>query len=291
MIKSMTGFGRGRFEDNGKEIVIEIKSVNHKYHDINVKMPRCISYLEDFTKKRINEEITRGKIDVFISYTNFSNANKEVNLDEELAKRYLDSLKNIADKLNIEKNISIIDIARLPEVITVVDKQDEEQMKNELTIALDDALQQFLNMRKTEGEKIAHDLTRRLNLIKENIEQISKFSTGLVEEYIVKLKERIKEVLKDNIIDENRLAMETVIYADKTSIEEEITRLNSHIVQFKNMINEEKPMGKKLDFLIQEMNREINTIASKANCLDITKLVVETKNEIENIREQIQNIE
>ena len=291
MIKSMTGFGRGRYESEGKEFTVEIKSVNHKYHDINVKMPKSISYLEEAVKKKINGVISRGKIDVFINYVNFSSAYKEVKIDEELARNYMNSLTEISEKLNIERKISIMDIVRLPEVITVIDKQDEEEMADQLDIALDEALGYFLDMRIVEGEKIAEDLKNRTCLLSDNLEKISKLSTGLVEEYIVKLRERIKEILKDNIIDENRIALEAVIYADKTSIEEEVTRLKSHINQFQSMLLSNEPKGKQLDFLVQEMNRETNTIASKANCLDITKQIVEMKNELENIREQIQNIE
>lgn len=291
MIKSMTGFGRGRFEKDGMEFTIDIKSVNHKYHDITVKMPRSINYLEEYVKKRINEVISRGKIDVFISYMNFSNDDKEIKINEKLASSYLTSVKNISTSLNLEQNISIIDILNFPDVVTIVDNKDEEKIKQQLDIALNEAISNFLKMRQAEGEQISKDLEQRLNFIHNTVEKISVVSTGLVEQYVVKLKERIKELLKDNIIDENRLAMETVIYADKCSIEEEITRLKSHINQFKYNLLEDKPTGKKLDFLVQEMNREINTIASKANCLQITQEVIELKNELENIREQIQNIE
>lgn len=291
MLKSMTGYGRGRNEINGKEFTVEIKSVNHKYHDINVKIPKSISYLEEYIKKRINENITRGKIDVYVNYINFSNANKEVKIDEELTSNYITKLNELSNKYNIKNNISIMDIIQLPEVITVVDKQDEDEIKNDFSVTLNEALLNFINMRKIEGEKITNDLSERIDIIYKNIIKISELSTGLVDEYIVKLKQRIKEILKNDIIDENRLALEAVIYADKTSIEEEITRLKSHISQFKTMLQEDKANGKKLDFLVQEMNREINTIASKANCLEITKQVVEIKNELENIREQVQNIE
>lgn len=291
MLKSMTGYGRGRNEINGKEFTVEIKSVNHKYHDINVKIPKSISYLEEYIKKRINENITRGKIDVYVNYINFSNANKEVKIDEELTSNYITKLNELSNKYNIKNNISIMDIIQLPEVITVVDKQDEDEIKKDFSVTLNEALLNFINMRKIEGEKITNDLSERIDIIYKNIIKISELSTGLVDEYIVKLKQRIKEILKNDIIDENRLALEAVIYADKTSIEEEITRLKSHISQFKTMLQEDKANGKKLDFLVQEMNREINTIASKANCLEITKQVVEIKNELENIREQVQNIE
>lgn len=291
MIKSMTGFGRGVYQEDGKKIDIEIKSVNHRYHDINIKMPKSINYLEEYINKRMNEVISRGKIDINVNYTSLSNKDKIVNIDENLVKNYISVLKNIAKDMDLADTISITDIIKFPDVVTVIDNQDEEELKNNLEIALGRAIEDFLEMRSKEGSKIAIDLKSRLEVISKSLEKISELSTGLVDEYVVKLKNRIKEIIKDNIIDENRIAMEAVIYADKTSIEEEITRLHSHILQFNSMLLEEGPSGKKLDFLIQEMNREVNTIASKANCLDITKQVVELKNELENIREQIQNIE
>lgn len=291
MIKSMTGFGRGVYQENCKKIDIEIKSVNHRYHDINIKMPKSINYLEEYINKRMNEVISRGKIDINVNYTNLSNKDKIVNIDENLVKNYISVLKNIAKETDLADTISITDIIKFPDVVTVIDNQDEEELKNNLEIALGRAIEDFLKMRIREGTKIATDLQNRLEVISKSLEKISELSTGLVDEYVVKLKNRIKEIIKDNIIDENRIAMEAVIYADKISIEEEIIRLHSHILQFNSMLLEEGPSGKKLDFLIQEMNREINTIASKANCLDITKQVVELKNELENIREQIQNIE
>ena len=201
------------------------------------------------------------------------------------------ALKDIATDMNLEANLSISDIARIPDVITIIDSQNEDKIKKELQYALDEAITNLELMRAKEGEKLASDLLDRIERVSENVEKISYFSTGLVDKYVVKLKERIMEMAKDITIDENRIAMEAVIFADKCSVEEELTRLNSHICQLREMINDEESVGKKMDFLIQEMNRETNTIASKANCLDITKIVVGLKNEIENIREQIQNIE
>lgn len=291
MIRSMTGYGRGICQDEGKEFTVEIKSVNNRYHDISIKLPKYISYLEDFIKKEVLKKVNRGKIDIYVNYINVSNSDKEININEELAKKYISALENISKSMNLNTTISMMDIAKIPDVVTIVDNEDEEKTKKLLEIALNEALDNFIQMRKTEGEKIAEDLNSRIATISQNLEKISALSTGLVDEYIVKLRERIKEILTDNKIDENRIAMEAVMYADKTSIEEELTRLKSHISQFKAMLLEDKPIGKQIDFLIQEMNRETNTIASKANCLGITQIVVELKNELENIREQIQNVE
>ena len=289
MIKSMTGYGRSIYENEGREYIIEIKSVNNRYSDINIKSPRSLNYLEEEIKKEILNNVARGKIDVYISFNNNSDLGKKINLNTEIAKKYIDELKKLADETNIINNINIMDISRFPDVLNIrIEEEAEEKIKEELLITLRKAIESFIDMRIKEGAKIKQDLEQRITQIEPNIKNISNISSGLVEEYIVKLEERIKELLKTDIIDKNRLAQEVVIYSDKCSVEEEITRLKSHISQF---LNSEVAVGKKLDFLIQEMNRETNTIGSKANNLEITNYVVEIKTELENIREQIQNIE
>ena len=291
MIKSMTGFGKGTYEIEDRVYQVEIKSVNHKYNDIIIKTPRMLSYLEEKIKQELLQHISRGKIDVFVTFINYSNKGKKIRINQDLALTYIQQLKELSNKANLIGNINIMDIAKLPEVLTIENTEDEDILSKELMIAVNIAIQELVNSRKTEGEKIAQDINKRNTIIAEKIEKISEFSTGLVEEYVVKLKERIKEILKTNVVDENRLAQEIVIYSDKCSIEEELTRLRSHIKELKNLISSNIPIGKNMDFLVQEMNREINTIASKANCLEITKLVIEVKTIIEDIREQIQNIE
>ena len=291
MIKSMTGFGRAEYNNEGRSYTVELKSVNHKYNDITIKIPRSIGYLEEKVRKEVLNNISRGKIDIYITFSNYSNKGKNIKINREMAKIYIDELKKLATEENIINDISIMEIAKYPEVMEIENNVDEELIWNELLIALKLTLDNFITMRINEGIKIAEDLKIRIQKITEKIEFIKKYSTGLVEEYIVKLEERIKEILKTDIIDHSRLSQEVVIYSDKCSIEEEITRLKSHIVQFTNLLEQNNPVGKKLDFIIQEMNRETNTIASKANNLDITNIVIEIKTEIENIREQIQNIE
>lgn len=291
MIKSMTGYGRGKYEHDAREYTVEIKSVNHKYSDVTIKAPRNITYLEENIKKEINKAITRGKIDVYISFINNSNIGRDVKINKDLAKIYISELKKICEETNIENNINVIDIAKMPDVLNIQNDENEEQIWSELKVALQNAINEFVSMRKAEGEKIQKDLLDRINIVSQNVNKISQFSTRLVEDYVVKLKNRVKEYLNTNVVDESRLAQEVVIYADKCSVEEEITRLNSHINQFIDLLNTEGAIGKKIDFLLQEMNRETNTIGSKANCLDITNLVVEVKTELENIREQVQNIE
>ena len=291
MIKSMTGFGRAVYENEGREYIIEIKSVNHKYNDVTIKIPRSISYLEEKVRAEVLKNISRGKIDVYITFSNYSNKGKNIKINKEVAKTYINELKKLAEEENITNDISVMEIAKYPEVLDIKNDTDEELIWTELSTALKLTLDNFITMRTNEGIKIAEDLKARIQKISEKVELIKKYSTGLVEEYIVKLEERIKEILKTDIVDGTRLAQEVVIYSDKCSVEEEITRLKSHIIQFTNLLEQDNPVGKKLDFIIQEMNRETNTIGSKANNLNITNIVIEIKTEIENIREQIQNVE
>ncbi len=292
MIKSMTGFGRSTYENEGREYIIEIKSVNNRFTDINIKMPRNLNYLEEKIRKQILSNISRGKVEVSIQLNNNSDLGKKINLNTDIAKKYVEELKKLSEETNIIDNINIMDVARFPDVLNIrIDEEAEEVIEKELFTALDSAIDSFLDMRQKEGSKIKVDLENRIEVIKQKIEQISSISAGLVDEYIVKLETRIKELLKTDVVDQTRLAQEVVIYSDKCSVEEEITRLKSHISQFLNLLNENIAIGKKLDFLIQEMNRETNTIGSKANNLEITNFVVDIKTELENIREQIQNIE
>ena len=292
MIRSMTGFGRSKYENEEREYTVEIKSVNNRYSDISIKMPRNLSSLEEKIKKQITTAISRGKIDVFITFINNSEKGKNIKINTELAKMYIKELKQLAKEGEIIDNINVTEVIRLPEVLNIsLENDDEELILSELTVCTKNAIDSFIAMRETEGLKIKEDLQNRINIISKKIDKINSISTGLVEEYVVKLEKRINDILKTSVVDETRLAQEIVIYSDKCSIEEEITRLRSHILQFTNLLETSGPIGKKLDFLVQEMNRETNTIGSKANSLEITNLVVDLKTEIENIREQIQNIE
>ena len=292
MIRSMTGYGKGSLNIEGREYQIEIKSVNHRYLDINIKMPRTLSYLEETVKKKISEKIKRGKIDVFITFENNSQEGRNIKINKELAKIYINQLKELAQEEKISSNIEVIDIAKFPDILTIKTDEEDEKIKNEIILATKEATDKIVEMKSIEGQKIAQDLLTRIERIENKIEEISKKSTGLIEEYVVKLEKRIKEILKTEEVDKTRLAQEVVIYADKCSVEEEITRLKSHIYQFENLIaDNNETIGKKLDFIIQEMNRETNTIGSKANNLEITNGVIDIKTELEDIREQIQNIE
>ncbi len=292
MISSMTGYGKQSLNVEKREYQVEIKSVNHRYLDINIKLPKSISYLEDTIKKEISAKIKRGKIDVFITFENNSQEGKNITINKELAKLYIEQLKELAQEEKILNNIEVMDIAKLPDILIVKNDEEDEKIQNELIEVVQGAISKIIEMKNIEGNKIEQDLLQRIDKIENKIVEISAKSTGLIEEYVVKLEKRIKEILKTEELDKSRLAQEVVIYADKCSIEEEVTRLKSHIYQFRNLMsNNNETIGKKLDFLIQEMNRETNTIGSKANNLEITNGVIDIKTELEDIREQIQNIE
>jgi len=291
MIKSMTGFGRGNYEIDGRKYNVEIKSVNHKYNDISVKLPRVLNSLEDKIRKQVAINISRGKVDVFITFEDYSEKVTNIRFNKLLAKEYLKQLKELAEETGLEYSINVLDISKFPDILKLEDSENEDLISDELKIAVQLAIDNFVEMRQQEGEKLVADIENRISFIEGKVEEISVFSSTLVPEYIEKLEARVKEYLKTDVIDEARLAQEIVIYSDKCSIEEELTRLRSHICQFYNLLKGTSPIGKKIDFLVQEMNREVNTIGSKANSLEITNRVIEIKTEIENIREQVQNIE
>lgn len=245
-MKSMTGFGRAKQELNNRIYQIDIKSVNHKYSDISIKLPRTFSYLEDKIRKEISANIERGKIDVFISFENYSEEGKQVIINKELAREYMEQFKIIAEENNLSLNLPVTEITKLPEVLTLKETAvDEEIIENELLETLKEAISNFANMRELEGERIKQDLLERINKIEPKVEKISEYSSRLVEEYVVKLEQRIKEVLKTDVVDETRLLAEVVIYADKCSVEEELTRLKSHILQFKSLLDETRSSRQK----------------------------------------------
>ena len=291
MIKSMTGYGKSSLSINSREYQVEIKTVNHKYIDVNIKMPRIISYLEEDVRKLVVSRIKRGKVDIQISFENYSQDGNDVKINTELAQIYIQSLRKLAEAENLSSNIEVTEITKLPDVLTIKSNLDENETKEELLQVVNEAIDKLIQMRKIEGEKISKDILDKIARIEQKNEEIFSLSTGLIEEYVVKLEARVKELLKTEELDKTRLMQEVVIYADKCSVEEEVTRLRSHIYQLRYLINSEEPIGKKMDFLIQEMNRETNTIGSKANNLEITNTVVDIKTILEDIREQIQNIE
>lgn len=291
MIKSMTGYGKSNLSINSREYQVEIKTVNHKYIDTNIRMPRTISYLEEDIRKLVTSKLKRGKVDISITFENYSKDGNDIRINTELAKIYIENLKKLAEEEKLSSNIDVTEITKLPDVLTIKSNLDEKQIKEELLHVVGDAVNQLIDMRKNEGKRISEDILVKISQVEEKKDEIFALSTGLIDEYVVKLETRIKEILRTEEIDKSRLMQEVVIYADKCSVEEEITRLKSHIGQLRNLIDSDEPSGKKMDFLIQEMNRETNTIGSKANNLEITNRVVDIKTILEDIREQIQNIE
>ena len=291
MIKSMTGYGKSSLSINSREYQVEIKTVNHKYIDTNIRIPRVISYLEEEVRKTIASKIKRGKVDISINFENYSKEGNDIRINTELAKMYIHNLKKLAEEENLSADIQVTDITKMPDVLIIKNDLDENIIKEEIKQVLNDAIEQVLVMREKEGIKISEDILNKISQIEDKVEEIFGLSTGLIEEYVVKLEARVKELLKTEEVDKSRLMQEIVIYADKCSVEEEITRMRSHIVQLRELIKTNEPTGKKMDFIIQEMNRETNTIGSKANNLEITNRVVAIKTILEDIREQIQNIE
>ena len=291
MIKSMTGYGKSSLSINLREYQVEVKTVNHKYIDTNIRLPRSISYLEDDIRKLITSKLKRGKVDVLITFENFNKDDNEIKINKELAKMYIDSFKDLAQEENLSTNIDVTEITKLPDVVIVKSNIDEEQIKTELLQVVENAINNLIEMRQSEGTRISDDILDKISQIEEKNEEIFGLSTGLIREYVVKLETRIKEILKTEELDKSRLMQEIVIYADKCSVEEEVTRLRSHISQLREIIKSKEPTGKKMDFLIQEMNRETNTIGSKANNLEITNRVIDINTILEDIREQVQNIE
>lgn len=294
MARSMTGFGRGESSDSRKNFTIEIKSINHRYNDIIVKMPKYISYLEEKIKKLAKNYVTRGRVEVYIGLEYIEDSNLEVNANIPLAMSYKKALLDICESLDLEKNIDIELITKFPDVLKAEKKEeDEASIWNTLEIALVSALEDLLEMRKVEGENLSLDIIAKTMKIEKIVASIEERSPEIVLEHKTKLATRIEELLGNKYeLDENKLANEVAYFADKAGIDEEIVRFKSHIIQLRSSLeSEEESVGRKLDFLIQEINREINTIGSKVGDVEITNSVVEIKTELEKIREQIQNIE
>lgn len=288
MAKSMTGFGIGECTSEEYSISVEIKTVNHKYLDINTRLPKKISFLEDKIRSNIKNFISRGRVEVFIKFDTIKSSGVELRYDRGLAEQYYKILTTIKSDFNIDKTIGYEEIVSFPDVITMVEqKEDEDVLWNNLKLALDKALEQLSTMRSIEGEKLKSDIIFRSEILESRMLEIEKKSENIVFEQREKLESRLSDILKDIEIDENRLAQELAIFADKSNTTEEIVRFKSHIIQLRDTVCMEEPIGRKIDFLLQEMNREVNTIGSKTSNLDITNLVIEIKSELEKIREQI----
>lgn len=291
---SMTGFGRCELELDGRKISLELKSVNHRYLDINVRLPRSISYIEEVVKGALKERLNRGHVDVYIYYQNLRDDSKEVTVDEALLKSYHDVLQKIHAETGAANDISATSLARMPDVLSVQNVDEDEEAVIELTkTAVHKALDGLIAMREREGIKMAEDIMEKAAAMEKLVAVVSERSPLVVTEYRDKLRARIADLMKDSTatLDENKLANEVTFFADRCSIAEEITRLNCHLEQLEQILKEEGAIGRRLDFLVQEMNREVNTICSKANDITITNAGLKLKNEVEKIREQVQNLE
>lgn len=294
MIRSMTGFGRGEFSDGKRNINVEIRSVNHRYNDISVRIPRRYSFAEDYVRKTVKKYVNRGKTEISVSVENPSSEDVNIVLNTDLAEHYSNKLKVLADTLNYEKTVALEYIASIPDVIKAVpDVENEEEAIKAICNAVELASKNLDSMRCIEGEKLAEDMLKRAAIIDRLATEIEERSPSVVKENTERLRKRITELIGDSVGNiEERILLEAAVFADKINVTEETVRLHSHIAQFTSIVEKGSDSeGKKLDFIVQEMNREANTIGSKANDLEITDKVLIMKSEIEKIREQVQNIE
>lgn len=292
MIKSMTGYGKSEQTIDSLNVTVEIKSVNHRYFEFSARVPREYGFLEEKLKKYCNSLITRGKVECYVSVEDLEEREMEVNVNETLAAGYVKALKELSERFGLKDDISAVTLSRYPDVITLHKaSEDEERIWNAVKTVAETAVSKFIEMRETEGSKLRGDILSRADYIIECVEFIEGRSPETVREYNEKLKQRMKELLGDAAVDEQRLLNEAAIYADKIAVDEETVRLRSHISQLREFMNSSETIGRKLDFLVQEINREANTIGSKAQDVDIAKKVIAIKAEVEKIREQVQNIE
>lgn len=292
MVKSMTGFGRAEKIFDTMEVTVEIKSVNHRYFEFSSRVPRNYAFLEEKLKSFLKEKISRGKVEVYVTINNSNDDAVEIEVDRFFADGYVKALKSLAKLYGVKNDITASVIARNSDVFNVKKKSvDEEAVTNRVLETTADAVSAFVSMREAEGAKLKEDVLNRTNFILEKVSFVEKRSPETVKQYRDRLYDKIKELLSDAQVDEQRLITETAIFADKVAVAEETVRLRSHIAQLTELLNSDEAVGRKLDFLIQEMNREANTIGSKAQDIDIAHTVVDIKSEIEKIREQIQNIE
>ena len=293
MVSSMTGFGRGMAAQDGREMTVELKSVNHRYLDLSFRMPRHISFAEDTLRTALNDSLSRGHVDVYVNYRNTRSDAKEVRIDTALLGAYLKSVKAAAAELREENDMTLSNALRLPDVTDIVEADEDDEAVKALTKeAIDKAIAELITARRGEGERLANDLTARLATVDELRGKIETRAPMVVEEYRIKLNERIEAMLGGTVeVDAQRLATEVALFADKASIDEELVRLKSHTAQARELLSQSEAAGRRLDFVVQEMNREFNTIGSKANDAEIAKLVILGKAELEKIREQVQNIE
>ena len=292
MIKSMTGFGRCEITENNRKFSVEMKSVNHRYLDVNIKMPKKLNFFESSIRGELRKHISRGKVDIFITYEDFTENTSTVRYNKELAEEYLGYLRQMSKDFGLDEDIRVSTLSKYPDVFTMEEQTvDEEELWQSLNKAINGAAEMFVQTRIKEGENLKNDLLCKLGGMLKLVDFVAERSPRIVSEYRQKLEEKVRELLGDSTVDEGRLLTEVTIFADKICVDEEIVRLRSHIETMMNALSEGGSVGRKLDFIAQEMNREANTILSKANDLEISNCAIELKTEIEKVREQIQNIE
>lgn len=293
MIRSMTGFGRCEVADGERKFTVEMKGVNHRYLDVNIRMPKKLNFFETSIRNLLKKRIQRGKVDLFISYEDLSEGQVSLKYNEALAQEYLDYFRQMETTFGLENDVRVSTISRCPEVLTMEEQAlDEEELWNGLEKALNGAIDQFVETRTLEGENLKKDILGKLSGMLELVGYIEERAPRIIAEYREKLEAKVQELLEDTQIEESRIAAEVVIFADKICTDEELVRLRSHIVHMKETLeSSDSGIGRKLDFIAQEMNREANTILSKANDLEVSNVGIDLKTEIEKVREQIQNIE
>ena len=292
MIKSMTGFGRAQETVDGMTVTVELKSVNHRYFEFTAKVPRTYGFLEEKLKSFLNARVSRGKMECYVSIENLEESDMEVVVNPSIAKGYVDALRTLSETFGLKEDYSAISIAKFPDVLTLRKAPaDEEKVWNAVQKVTELAVERFVTMRETEGEKLRADILSKADTILEHVAFVESRSPQTVREYHEKLRQRMEELLENTQVEEQRLLTEAAIFADKVAVDEETVRLRSHISQLREFLNADEPIGRKLDFLVQEMNRESNTIGSKAQDVEIAKRVIAIKAEVEKIREQVQNIE
>lgn len=289
---SMTGYGSAKGVVEGLEVTVELKSVNNRYLDCNVRMPRNFFFAEETVKQAVSNGVGRGKVDVFVSTANSANSDMTVAVNHELASGYYEAVRSIADELGVEPGLTANQIARYPDVLVLEKREmDKEQAAKELAQVAAAAVAEFNTMRAREGQRLKEDMLSKLSSIESLVSVVEERSPQIVAEYRQRLEAKLREVLEEKALDEHRIVTEAAIFADRTAVDEETVRLRSHVSQFRLMLDGGSPVGRKLDFLIQEFNRESNTIGSKCNDASLARVVVDLKSEIEKIREQVQNIE
>lgn len=292
MIKSMTGFGRCEIQKESRKFTVELKSVNHRYLDVNIRMPKKLNFFETSIRALLKTYANRGKVDIFISYEDLSQKQVSVKYNAAIAAEYVRYFRQMEEAFGLENDIRVSTLARCPEVLVMEEQaEDEEELWNGLKEALEGAFTQFVSTRTAEGENLKKDILAKLDVLGEQIGFIEERSPQIVAEYRAKLEEKMRELLADSQIEESRIAAEVILFADKICTDEEVVRLKSHIQHMRNTLEEKEGIGRKLDFIAQEMNREANTILSKANDIEVSDHAISLKTEIEKIREQIQNIE